>query len=177
MQEMAKSPYHESGEMSRKAFYSFHYVRDSHRVAQIRSAGVIEGNQAVSDNAWEEVKRGGDAAIKRWIDNQLYGKSVAIILIGSETAGRKWINYEIEKAWNDGKGVFGVHIHRLKNLAQLQSPKGANPFASIPLTNGGRLSSLVKAYDPPYSDSKDVYRYITQNIPLWVEAAISDRRR
>ncbi|MEV4227778.1 TIR domain-containing protein [Streptomyces bobili] len=161
--------------MSRKAFYSFHYVPDSHRVAQIRSAGVIEGNQEVSDNAWEEVKRGGNAAIKRWIDNQLYGKSVAIVMIGSNTAGRKWINYEIEKAWNDGKGVFGIHIHRLKNLAQLQSPKGANPFASIPLTNGGRLSSLVNAYDPPYSDSKDVYRYIRDNIPAWVEAAISAR--
>ncbi|MFB7547958.1 TIR domain-containing protein [Streptomyces sp. NPDC056154] len=161
--------------MNRKAFYSFHYVPDSHRVAQIRSAGLIEGNQTVTDNAWEEVKRGGEGAIKRWIDGQLSGKSVAIVMIGSATAGRKWINYEIEKAWNDGKGVLGIHIHRLKNLAQQQSPKGANPFASIPLTDGRKLSSLVRTYDPPYSNSKDAYGYITQNLSAWVETAIADR--
>jgi hypothetical protein len=29
------------------------------------------------------------------------GRSVAMVLVGKETAGRKWINYEIGKAWND----------------------------------------------------------------------------
>ncbi|MFJ8868353.1 TIR domain-containing protein [Streptomyces sp. NPDC102473] len=162
--------------MTRKAFYSFHYVPDNSRVAQIRSAGLIEGNQPVSDNAWEEVKLGGHAGIKSWIDGQLSGKSVAIVMIGSATAGRKWINYEIEKAWNDGKGVFGIYIHGLKNFAQEQSVKGANPFASISMTDGSKLSSRVTVYDPPYSQSKNVYGYITQNLSAWVEKAIADRR-
>ncbi|CAL9462467.1 TIR domain-containing protein [Streptomyces sp. enrichment culture] len=161
--------------MARKAFFSFHFDNDCHRVAQIRSAGLIEGNQTVSDNDWEAVKRGGDAAIRQWIDGQLYGKSVAIVMIGAQTAGRRWINYEIEKAWNDGKGVFGVYIHNLRNLSGNQASKGANPFASIPLANGAKLSSLVRTYDPPFYDSKDVYGYITQNLSNWVEVAISDR--
>ncbi|MFB8217694.1 TIR domain-containing protein [Streptomyces anulatus] len=162
--------------MTRKAFYSFHYEPDNSRVAQIRSAGLIEGNRPVADNAWEEVKRGGKPAIKRWIDGQLAGKSVAIVMIGSGTAGRPWINYEIEKAWTDGKGVFGIHIHGLKNLAGQQSAKGANPFAGILLPDGRRLSTLTKVYDPPYTESKNVYAYIAQNLSAWVETAIGDRR-
>lgn len=161
--------------MNRKAFYSFHYVPDCHRVAQIRSAGVLEGNQPASDNDWEQVKRGGEAAIKRWIDNQMYGKSVALIMVGSQTAGRKWINYEIRKAWEDGKGVLGINIHRLKNLSGEQSTKGANPFSSILLRNGRPLSSVVDLYNPPYTDSKSVYGYITDNLADWIEVAIARR--
>jgi hypothetical protein len=33
----------------------------------------------------------------------------------------------------------------------------------------------VKAYDPPYSGSKDVYDYISKNLAAWVEEAITIR--
>ena len=93
--------------MVRKAFYSFHYNPDYWRASQIRNMGVIEGNNPVSDSEWEEISIWGENAIKKWIDGQLNGKSVAIVLIGTKTAGRKWINYEIKKAWNNQKGLFG----------------------------------------------------------------------
>jgi len=78
--------------------------------------GVVEKNPLASDNDWEEITEGGDAAIEEWIDEQMAGRTCAIVLIGRGTAGRKWINYEIEKAWNDGKGLLGVYIHGLKNV-------------------------------------------------------------
>jgi hypothetical protein len=37
------------------------------------------------------------------------------------------------------------------------------------------LSSIVKAYDPPYSSSTSVYDYIKENLADWVEKAISIR--
>src|SRR5712692_8300443 len=101
--------------MPRRAFHSFHYIPDNWRASQIRNMGVIEGNRPASDNEWEQIKKGGDAAIQRWIDGQLSGKSIAIVLIGSNTAGRKWIKYEIKKAWGDSKGVLGIYVHKLKD--------------------------------------------------------------
>ena len=101
--------------MARKVFFSFHYDPDCWRASQIRNIGALEGNSPVSDNKWEEIKKGGDTAIEKWIGAELSGKSCAIVLIGANTAGRKWINHEIEKGWNDGKGVLGIYIHNLKN--------------------------------------------------------------
>ena len=69
--------------------------------------------------------------IRNWINNQMRGKSCAIVLIGSQTSGRKWIRYEIEKAWNVGKGLLGIYIHNLEDRNGEQSRKGANPFYSI----------------------------------------------
>jgi hypothetical protein len=155
--------------MARKVFYSFHYVPDNWRASQVRNMGVIEGNSPTSDNDWESVKEGGDSAIQRWIDGQLSGRTCAVILIGAATCGRKWINYEISKAWNDGKGVVGIYIHNLKNVGGLQTVKGANPFAEA------KLSTIVKAYDPPFTDSAKVYAHIKDNLSEWVEEAIRIR--
>lgn len=160
--------------MARKAFYSFHYVPDSWRAAKVRNMGVVEGNKPASDNDWEEVTKGGDASIQKWIDGQLSGKSVAIVLIGAKTAGRKWINYEIKKAWNDRKGLLGIYIHNLTDRDDNQCAKGNNPFSEF--TVGGKsLSSVVKAYDPPYSTSADVYSHIKDSLADWIEKAIEIR--
>ena len=137
---------------------------------------MVEGNKPAPDNDWEQITRGGDAAIQRWIDGQLSGKSCAVVLIGSATAGRKWIKHEIEKAWNDGKGVLGVYIHNLKDQTGQQSSRGQNPFDDFTMKrDNAKLSSIVKVYEPPSITSTFVYDYIKQNLPGWVEEAIRIR--
>lgn len=161
----------------RRVFYSFHFENDARRARQGRNIGVTEHDEPVSDNGWEEIKRGGDAAIQKWIDNQMSTRSCAIVLIGSQTANRRWIDYEIRKAWNDKKGSLGIYIYRLVNQDSQSSIKGANPFAKVPLQNGGTLDQYVAAFDPPYTDSKNVYAYVSNNLEAWVENAIKNRRQ
>ncbi len=162
--------------VKRRAFFSFHYTPDNWRAAKVRNIGAVDSNAPVSDNDWETVTRGGDTAIRNWINSQMRGKSCAIVLIGRHTSGRKWIKYEIETAWNDGKGLLGIYIHSLEDRNGQQSGKGANPFYSI-IVNGRRLSNIVKDYDPPYKLSKNVYAHIADNISDWAEEAIRIRGR
>ncbi|MDR3257075.1 MAG: TIR domain-containing protein [Endomicrobium sp.] len=170
--------------IKRRVFYSFHYEKDVMRASQIRNIGIIEGNSPVSDNDWEEVKRGGDMAIKRWIDNNMNGCSCLIVLIGEETANRKWVRYEIEKAWNDGKGVMGIHIHNIKCPRQGRSRQGKNPFLDFYLGSsnkistdfflGQQLSNIVPCHNPYLSDA---YNDIKDNLNSWVNSAIQIRER
>lgn len=162
--------------MARKVFYSFYFKEDNWRASQVRNMGIIEGNQPVSDNDWEQIKKGGDEAIKNWINEQLNGRSCTVVLVGANTAGRKWIKYEIEKTWNDGKGLLGIYIHKLKDKDGYQSTKGRNPFDDFTIKrDDSKLSNIIKVYDPPYEDSKEVYDYIKNNLASWVEEAISIR--
>lgn len=139
----------------------------------VRNMGVIEGNRPATDNDWESITKKGDTAIESWIDGQMEGRSCAVVLIGANTAGRKWINYEIKKAWNDNKGVFGVYIHNLENQNKEQSTKGANPFGIY--SGSTLLSSVVKVYDPPFRTSPYVYDYIKENLASWMDESIEIR--
>ena len=165
--------------MPRRIFHSFRHSYDWWRVQTVRQMGVIEGQSLLSPNDWEDVQRKGDRAIQTWIDAQMHGRSCVVVLIGSATAGRKWVNYEMTKGWSDGKGVVGVHIHRLKNSKGEQNPRGVNPLASVTVeTRHGTpmLSNVAQTYDPPYSSSTDVYNYIRNNIEAWIEEAIEIRK-
>ncbi len=160
--------------MARKIFTSFHYKPDNWRASQIRNMGKIEGNPIATTNSWEEVTKGGSTAIKKWIDANMSGKSCVVVFVGENTAGRKWINYEIEKAWNDSRGIFGIYVHNLKDISGNQALKGDNPFGAFTI-NGKSMSSIVKCYNPPYTSSQNVYDYIKNNIEDWIEKAIEIR--
>ena len=162
--------------MARRAFFSFHYKPDASRAGQVRNMGMVEGNIPVSDNDWETVTKQGDAAIKKWIADQMHGRSCTVVLVGSNTAGRKWINHEIVRSWDDGMGVVGIHVHGLKNLDRKTATKGSNPFANITHSKSGRkLSTIVQCYNPSGSDSKERYAWINEHLANAVEEAIQIR--
>jgi hypothetical protein len=150
----------------RKVFYSFHYEKDAMRAAAIRNIGVLEGNTPVSDNEWEQVKAGGDKAIEKWIDDSMKNCSCIVVLVGEETANRKWVQYEIRKAWSDGKGIVGIYIHNIKCPRSGFSQKGNNPFVILNSTN-------VECFEP---DTADAYNDIAKNLERWVESAIKKRQ-
>ena len=161
--------------MKRQVFYSFHYGNDVRRVAQIRNIGALEDNKPVSANEWEEVKRKGQKAIEEWIDDNMRYRSCVIALVGEETANRPWVKYEIEKAWNEGRGVVGIYIHNINDPRYGKCHKGKNPFDDFKLEQSGtRLSSVVKCYNP---SPNGAYNDIRNNLESWVEEAIEIRKR
>ena len=161
--------------MARKVFFSFHFKNDCWRTGQVRNIGVIEGNKPISDNDWEEVRKKGDREVEKWIDDQLKGKSCIVVLIGEKTADRKWIKYEIKKAWELKKGIVGIKVHNLKDSEGNQSYEGRNPFEDFKVGEK-KLSSIVKVYNPAFKVSTNVYSHIEKNIEDWIEEAINIRQ-
>ncbi|MFC1613616.1 TIR domain-containing protein [Patescibacteria group bacterium] len=160
----------------RQVFYSFHYKPDCWRVANIRNIGAIERNKPAPDNDWETITKSGDEAIKKWIKDQMRYRSCTVVLVGKNTANRKWINHEIVKSWNSDMGVVGIYIHGLKNSQGYIAEKGKNPFEYITL--GGtkeKLSTIVKCYNPVGLNSKERYAWISENLSNAIEEAIKIR--
>lgn len=141
------------------------------RVQQIRNMGVIEGNAPVSPNAWEQVKRSGDRAIEQWIDDNMRYRSCVIVLIGADTASRPWVQYEIKKAWADGKGLMGIYIHNLRDPRTGTCRKGQNPFSLFTLDEKN-FADIVPCYEP---NAWNAYNEIRNNIDDWIENAIRIR--
>jgi hypothetical protein len=145
--------------MARRVFFSFHYERDIWRASQVRNSWVTKPDRESAgfwDSAsWEEVKKKGDAAIKRWIRDQMKGTSVTVVLIGAETSSRKYVKYEIEHSWEKGNGLIGVYIHRIKDKDGNTDTKGDDPFTGY---------KNIRTYDWVSDDGYN-------NLGSWVEAA------
>lgn len=104
--------------MARKVFFSFKYD-DVHRAMNVRNSNVIGGvlKSGFIDKAeFEKVERAGDAAIKAWIDNQLSGTSVTVVLIGANTDKSKWVKYEIAQSIARGNGLLTIDISKISDM-------------------------------------------------------------
>lgn len=157
--------------MARKIFFSFHFDRDAWRAGQVRNSDLIpnEDEYGFIDSVdWEEVKRNGTDSIKRWIDSQLTDTSVTVVLIGAETAGRYWVNYELRKSWERGNALVGLRIHNVKDQDGKTDMMGTNPLEKIHLADGTPLSSVSKTYDWVSDDGRN-------NLGAWVEDAFKAR--
>lgn len=152
--------------MAKSVFYSFHYERDVHRVQLVRNINALEGQPILNSQGWETVRSGGDAAIKKWINDQMAYKKAVIVLIGRHTASRPWVIYEIEKAWADGRPVLGIRIHGLSSLGTVNTT-GANPF------DQAAGVGFVPIFDPTTRnwsgqiDSKATYNKLLNNLEAW----------
>jgi hypothetical protein len=121
--------------MARRVFFSFHYERDVWRANQVRNCNVVAGVDTAGffdHSEYEDAKRKGDEAIKRLIRSKLEGTSVTVVLIGTETASRPYVQYEIEQSIARKNGLLGVHVHHLKDAGgqydYFGGPKPAVPW-------------------------------------------------
>ena len=159
--------------MARRVFFSFHYQRDVRRVAQVRNSWVVRPgseSQPFLDKAeWESIKRTGAKAIEAWIDKQLAGTSVTVVLIGAETSERPWVRHEIKRSYELGKGMIGIWLNNVKDPQTGTDVRGKNPFDYWQVDQGARkvsMSSLYPVYDWVGDDGY-------KNLPSWLDKAAS----
>jgi hypothetical protein len=150
--------------MARQVFFSFHFRRDAWRVGQIRNAWVVDdkgsANTILDWADWEKIEKKGETAVKSWIDDQMKGASVIVVLIGEQTYARPWVKYEIKKAHADGKGLLGIYMNGMKDSDGNASGKGPDPFQNAGLPAG------VKYETHSWVDESG-----RQNFAKWVESA------
>jgi hypothetical protein len=157
--------------MARKTFFSFHYKNDVVRANHVRNSNVtkesIEAAGFVDSADFEAVEKQGEAAIKKWIDGQLSGTSVTVVLIGSQTSNREYVKYELQKSYAKGNGLLGIYIHKCKDFSGNTDSKGSNSFGEIGKDANGNSVYFSVAY--PCYDWVDDDGY--NNLGKWIEAA------
>jgi hypothetical protein len=114
----------------RRTFFSFHYQRDIWRTAIVRNAHVVTARVAAGwtdASIWETARKKGAAAIHKLIDGALEGTSVTVVLIGAQTAYRRYVSYEIRQSIARGNGLLGIHIDGIPNQKGDTDDRGEVP--------------------------------------------------
>lgn len=157
--------------MARKVFFSFHFKRDAWRAGQVRNSNLLSKEDRygfIDGSDWEKLEREGEEAIMRWINDQLKYTSVTVVLIGTETAERDWVDYEIRQSWDRGNALLGVFIHNVEDENKKTDIKGPNPLDNVRFKDGKKLSDIFKTYDWVNDEGRE-------NLGEWVEEAFKIR--
>ena len=147
--------------MPRRVFFCFEYENDVTRAWVVRNSWVTQGREAAGfiDGAdFEKVRRQGDDAVRRWIDGQLEGTSVTVVLVGEKTCSSKWVTYEIERSIKDGKGLLGIDVSKIEDLYHHTSD---------------RCGEIPKGYSFYFWNRDDGFH----NMGDWIERAAKDAAR
>lgn len=191
--------------MARRVFFSFHYEPDVHRAHVVRNSWVTKADRQEAGffdaSVFESRKRTSDDALKQFLRDGLGGSSVTCVLVGNQTASRRWVRYEILRSFVDGRGLMGISIHNIANLQKQTAIAGTNPLACL----GGEIkdgtlffkehngSKWIWSSDVKSMPSKDIvyglggrtnftfadlfptYNWVTgqgyDNLSAWVESA------
>jgi hypothetical protein len=152
--------------MARRVYFSFHYDRDVRRIVQVRNAWVIRPGgeaQPFYDKAEFEVVKKRAGGIEKWIEEQLKGTSVTVVLFGAQTYEREWVQHEIKRSYELDKGILAIDIHSVKDPQHGTDIQGKNPLDYWTVNNVS-LSQRYKSYDWVRDNGY-------ANMPSWIEAA------
>jgi hypothetical protein len=141
--------------VAHRTFFSFYYEEDVQRASVVRNSGALKESDVefIDGSLWEKAKRQSDAAIQRLIDDALSRTTVTAVLIGTNTFGREWVNYEISESMRLRKGLLGIYIHNIPDFVGNTERKGSNP-----------VPSRYDTYDWVYDDGY-------KNLGSWVDDA------
>lgn len=156
--------------MARRVFFSFHYARDVRRVVQVRNSWLLRpGSEAQPfyDKAEFERAKSRAGGIEKWIEQQLAGTSVTVVLFGAETYSREWVRHEIKRSYELNKGMLAIDVHRIKDPQLGTDTQGKNPLSYWHITRNG--------VEIPFNDLYATYDWVRDdgytNMPGWIEAA------
>ncbi len=147
--------------MARSVFFSFKYKQDVSRAMVVRNSWVTQGKEAagfIDAAGFEKLKQQGDTAIMNWIDKQLEGTSVTVVLVGEKTCSSRWVKYEIKKSIERGNGLLGIDVSKIEDLQGNTS---------------GRCGKIPEGYSFYLWNNDDGYK----NMGGWIENAARNAGR
>ena len=116
--------------MARRVFFSFHHEDDIWRANQVRNVDVVAGPHLAGffdQSEYTQAKKTGKDATRRMILSHLKDTTVTVVLIGTDTASRPWVKYEIAQSIARHNGLLGIYIHHLKDPNKPPASRGAKP--------------------------------------------------
>ena len=78
-------------------------------------SGEREASGFIDATGYKKLKKKGDEAVREWIDDQLEGASVTVVLVGESTHESRWVSYGIDKSMKAGNGLLGINITQIRD--------------------------------------------------------------
>jgi hypothetical protein len=77
------------------------------------------------------LRLGRDGAVKEWIERELAGTAVTVVLLTAASGSVDTVKYEVKRSYGRGNGLVAVRVHGLPGRDGTTDGPGANPLDEI----------------------------------------------
>jgi hypothetical protein len=155
-------------------FISYNDECDSARANHVRKTLMASGRYQVEGywpyTSWANNGVGSSLdTIKQNIKDKLAECSVALLLIGPNTAANPWVRYTIQRAHATHKAMLGLLIHEIPDERRETATADINPLERFAVMENGKKIYLSELYR--------TYKWVEDlggQFDLWVEQAKVD---
>lgn len=130
-----------------KNIFISHFHKDDAQVQQLKKRlndiGCSVRNFSIDSSKHKDGRKPSDAVVQRLLDIRIKSCTTFICLLGTDTYTRPWVNYEIRKAYQEGKQVVGVYTHGNKDSVVLPEPMRRYGSSTIGWNSLDRLSDII----------------------------------
>ena len=121
-------------------------VRNAWKV--VRPDSLLAGRTFYDSSLWERRQIEDPETVKRVIREGVGYTSAVCVLVGTETATRRWVRYEIARAVIDKRGLLAVHLNGIRHHQFLvQHVRGSNALAQMAV---GKIQPYNALLPPVY---------------------------
>jgi MTH538 TIR-like domain (DUF1863) len=129
----------------RRVFFAYHYKADVQRAQVVSKSWITKPDREsagfLNNLEFEKKQRQDKELLKQFLSDAMKGCSVTAVLIGTETARRPWVRYELIRSFQQGRGLLGIYVHNINDFNGKTAEQGHNPFGSIAYSvAAGRVS-------------------------------------
>jgi len=116
-------------------FFSFHYSYDFDRINVIIERWLAFLNTSttpfIAQDQIAAMMEEGLPAIHGWVDEEIAKADAVVVLIGGNTFGRYFIEYEIQQALLQQKPIYGIYIHQVADQTGRIDTKSKSPLPPV----------------------------------------------
>lgn len=133
-----------------------HYGHDDDHVQSLKSrlkdSGYDVRNYSIDSTKHNNQKKPTDKEVREILDTRIKNSGTFICLIGPETHKRKWVNYEIRKAYLEGKRIIGVYVHGCKDNVELPETYKRYGGPLIGWNSVDKIGGIISGENTPYEN-------------------------
>jgi hypothetical protein len=133
-----------------------HYGKDDEHVQslkeRLKNQGFDVRNFSVDRTNHKDGRRPSDAVIERLLKMRIGWSSTFICLIGPKTHTRDWVDFEIEKAHEQGKKIVGVYTYGNKDIATLPDAFKKIEANVLGWNSIDKLGAIINGDNFPYEN-------------------------
>ena len=139
----------------RKVFVSYSHRLDKAAADEFRTFFSNERDVFIDKSIRVDIGANANPTIKNKLRTLIADSSVTVVLIGSETGGRRWVDWEIYNSLrrsrgNERNGLLGILISRKSHWVPerlLQNVPGMGHIIRWPSNYRTLVNEIEKAYD------------------------------